>query len=125
MNFPLTNVCSETAFLQISCDKDHSDRMEGARDTHSPTSCPSVPAITERRTAAAFSAVDKRKKEKPLMRISMAVSATYNFVYVMPQLFKLKTVRGNRLLIRFLKCLQLLPLVTTGATLCFVCQTGK
>jgi hypothetical protein len=49
------------------------------------------------------------------MRTSVAVSATYNFVYVMPQLFKLKTRRRNRLAIYFLKCLQLQPLLTTGA----------
>ena len=63
--------------------------------------------ITERRTAAAFSAVDKRKKEKALMRISVAVSATYNFVYVMPQLFKFEDVRRTRLPVHSLKCLQL------------------
>jgi hypothetical protein len=39
------------------------------------------------------------------MRISVAVSATYNLVYVMPQLFKLKTLRRNRLAIRSLKML--------------------
>jgi hypothetical protein len=33
------------------------------------------------------------------MRISFAVFTTYNFVYVMPQLFNLKTLRRNQLAI--------------------------